>query len=348
MKITNSTFFKKKNKASDAPANSKKISTSEIGLNTFLQLLRIHFYPPPIRFSLFVRHLHRHHHQKKMPGRSVSNRVLKGLIRNNVHQFGISRIQPPSSTLSASQSTGYMTQPRVNVPLSNPRYFTTTLINQSNATDDHQKQKQCANCGTVLPLNALSCSSCSTLQPIPSELDAYELFGLRIEDVGSNGWEINLNKLKSSWRSFMALSHPDRMASRSEKEQKIADQQSSMLNKAYETLRDPLLRAHLLLEKFGSFIPSEAESLEDPEVLMEVMELREELEDATSEEEAGEVREKNQERLDATIEILKEAFAKNPPDLDTARSAAVGLRYWNNIDKAAREWQPGKRVEVQH
>lgn len=113
-----------------------------------------------------------------------------------------------------------------------------------------------------------------------------------------------------------------------QKEQKIAEQQSALINKAYETLREPLQRAHLLvrmahgegrkcdthprsvladeldhpsfpsissaqLEKYASSVPSEAESLEDPEVLMEVMELREGLDDAGTEDDAAAVRQKN-------------------------------------------------------
>lgn len=41
-------------------------------------------------------------------------------------------------------------------------------------------------------------------------------------------------------------------------------------------------------------MPSEAESLEDPEVLMDVMELRENLEDASTEGEAQDVQRQNQ------------------------------------------------------
>lgn len=249
--------------------------------------------------------------------------------------------------------------------------FSTSI--SRNYSANSQAQKQCSSCGTALPLNTLSCTSCSTLQPLPSELNAYELLGLEEDKIENNGWNVDLNELKSIWRKRMSLSHPDRMGTKNEKEQKIAAQQSAMINKAYETLREPLQRAHLLLEKFQSSIPSEAESLEDPEVLMEVMELREELEEASTEEEAAQVRAKNKgeytiliyvmrktaahffffilpiaERLDATVDTLKEAFSKQPPDTEAARSAAVGLRYWNNIEKAAREWQPGKRVELQH
>lgn len=279
-----------------------------------------------------------------------------GVREKALFQVRQKRVLEASSGLCSQQLQ------QVRLPLANS--FSTSTIHHN------QTQKQCSNCSTTLPLNTLSCTSCSTLQPLPSELNAYELLGLQEDQIGNNGWDIDLNELKSIWRKRMALSHPDRMGSKSEKEQQIAAQQSAMINKAYETLREPLQRAHLLLEKFQSSIPSEAESLEDPEVLMEVMELREELEEASTEEEAAQVRARNKgelilgcaayklaaypfspltaERLDATVDVLKEAFSKQPPDTETARSAAVGLRYWNNIEKAAREWQPGKRVELQH
>ncbi len=76
---------------------------------------------------------------------------------------------------------------------------------------------------------------------------------------------------------------------------------------------------------------------------MEVMELRERLEEAESEAEAAEVRADNARLLDAAVDTLAQAFAASPPDLASAREAAVQLRYWTNIEKAAREWSPGKR-----
>lgn len=103
---------------------------------------------------------------------------------------------------------------------------------------------------------------------------------------------------------------------------------------------------------------------------MEVMELRESLEDASSEDEAAEVRQRNKSEpsilckendrnkkhadieltvnLDQTVEKLEEAFSVDPVDVEKAQKAAIGLRYWTNIDRAAREWQPGKPVELIH
>ena len=68
--------------------------------------------------------------------------------------------------------------------------------------------------------------------------------------------------------------------------------QSSVINKAYHTLKDPLSRAQYLLKQKGIQI-NEGDSLSDPELLMEVMEFREELEEVTSEAELKPLKERN-------------------------------------------------------
>lgn len=107
-------------------------------------------------------------------------------------------------------------------------------------------------------------------------------------------------------------------------------------------------RRPLQLEKHNVPVPSESDSLEDAEVLMQVMELREALEEATSEQEAQQVLEDNQVYFDEAIAQIKKAFTSDPPNVQDASKASVSLRYWTNIQKAAREWQPGKRVELEH
>lgn len=208
--------------------------------------------------------------------------------------------------------------------------------------------KACPNCGEAQPLESLSCPSCNTLQPLPSDIDFYKAMDLDFSSIPQGGWQVDTSALKRAWRLKMAVTHPDRMVNRSDKEQQIGAQQSALINRAYETLLNPLPRAHYLLELYKAPEVSESDSLEDPELLMEVMELRERLEEAQSEEEAADVRKDNARLLDATVETLAKAFGSQPPDLETAREAAVQLRYWTNIDKAAREWSPGKRVELQH
>jgi molecular chaperone HscB len=66
-------------------------------------------------------------------------------------------------------------------------------------------------CSTPLALSELSCTSCGALQPLPTSLDAYDLLGIDMSSIGSNGWQVDLGDLKMLWRKRVALSHPDRM-----------------------------------------------------------------------------------------------------------------------------------------
>lgn len=86
-----------------------------------------------------------------------------------------------------------------------------------------------------------------------------------------------------TWNGCRSLSHPKVHIFRLQEEYQLAQTQSSYLNKAYNTLKEPLARAQYMLALNGVEV-SESESLEDPELLMEVMEIREEMEEAESEE----------------------------------------------------------------
>lgn len=48
------------------------------------------------------------------------------------------------------------------------------------------------------------------------------------------------------------------------------------------------------------------------------------------------------------IEALSKAFAASEPDLEAARNLVIELRYLDNIEQVCREWQPGKRIDLQH
>jgi molecular chaperone HscB len=48
------------------------------------------------------------------------------------------------------------------------------------------------------------------------------------------------------------------------------------------------------------------------------------------------------------MEGLAHAFGQDPPDLGRAKMLAIEMQYLKNLERAAREWQPGKRVEVIH
>ncbi len=100
----------------------------------------------------------------------------------------------------------------------------------------------------------------------------FELFGLAV------GYQIDREQLADRYRELQRHYHPDRYASHSEQERRLALQRSSLLNEANRVLLDPVARARYLLELSGVEWPLESQTIRDPEFLMEQMELREELE----------------------------------------------------------------------
>jgi molecular chaperone HscB len=128
---------------------------------------------------------------------------------------------------------------------------------------------------------------------------------------------------------------------------KRAEALSSRINEAYKTLQNPLLRAQYLLSLRGiDTAEDEAARVEDPELLMEVLEARESIEEAEREEDLGEMREVNEGRIRESEGIIEEAFKRD--DLRAAKEEAVKLRYWVNIKESIENWERGVPVVLQH
>src|SRR5215510_8754443 len=86
-------------------------------------------------------------------------------------------------------------------------------------------------------------------------------------------------------RAYFALQrqwHPDRFANRPSDERARASAEAAALNDAYRTLKDPLSRAVYLAEMKGVELPGDGKTIDDPELLMEAMEAREELHEAST------------------------------------------------------------------
>ena len=74
--------------------------------------------------------------------------------------------------------------------------------------------------------------------------------------------------------------HPDRFVGKPPAERAKASSEAAALNDAYRTLKDPLSRAVYLAALNGVELPGDGKTIDDPELLMEAMEAREELHDA--------------------------------------------------------------------
>jgi len=148
----------------------------------------------------------------------------------------------------------------------------------------------CWSCGSALSAGASFCEACGKVQAPAASVTYFDVFGL-------------LRKLALDTaaleRTFYKLSrklHPDVYARASEQEQQWSLEQTSLLNDAYRTLKNPVARTEYLLKLEGVEIEQDRssengakkESRVPPDLLEEVFELNMQLEEMRMNQKMGE------------------------------------------------------------
>ncbi len=144
--------------------------------------------------------------------------------------------------------------------------------------------------------------------------------------------ELELASLDRAYFALQRQWHPDRFVAKPPQERARASVEAAALNDAYRTLKDPLSRAVYLAALRGVELPGDGKTIDDPELLMEAMEMREALQEAGTglavDRLAGRVRED----MTAALAGLGTLFLAN--DKPAIRKALLRLRY---LDKFAEE-----------
>ena len=105
--------------------------------------------------------------------------------------------------------------------------------------------------------------------------DDFELFGVPPQ------FDQDPAALDARWRALLTEVHPDRFASEGPAAQRLAMQWSVRINEAHRRLKDPVRRAAYLCELKGWPIRAEENTVMPRDFLMQQMEWRESLEDAS-------------------------------------------------------------------
>jgi molecular chaperone HscB len=95
-------------------------------------------------------------------------------------------------------------------------------------------------------------------------------------------FSLNQKALEQAYFAAQRATHPDRFIGKPEAERVAAISRSTLVNDAYESLKNPLTRAEHLLELHGIHALSDDAKV-PPAILMEMMELRERVMEAGSE-----------------------------------------------------------------
>jgi molecular chaperone HscB len=139
------------------------------------------------------------------------------------------------------------------------------------------------------------CESCGKVQP-PVPVDYFSFFGVPPK------LNLDVAALEKSFYELSRKLHPDLNARAGSQEQEWSLQQSSLLNDAYRTLRDPIKRTEYLLHMEGVELEEQSKSATEqaratgevkkqivpPDLLEEVFELNMQLEELRGNKKMGE------------------------------------------------------------
>ncbi|MFH1804010.1 MAG: Fe-S protein assembly co-chaperone HscB [Pseudomonadota bacterium] len=188
--------------------------------------------------------------------------------------------------------------------------------------------KVCWSCKGPVDAVALFCDTCNAIQP-PGQVDHFARFGV------TPGFVIDLDAIEARYIALQQVLHPDRFATKSPREQALSQQQATSLNDAFETLKNPVSRAEYLLRMAGHAPEGgEGHTVNDPELLMEALEMREALSDAT-----------DRGAIDAMIRDVRGSARDCEADLaaaldsgayDRAKKLATRLTYLQKMTQEAR------------
>jgi molecular chaperone HscB len=156
----------------------------------------------------------------------------------------------------------------------------------------------------------------------------FELLGLPV------AFGMDASRLERRYRELQTRVHPDRFASRTEAERRVAMQWATRANEAYRTLRDPLARARYLLQLKGFDTGEESNTSMPADFLMQQMEWREAAAEARAERDAralerlrGQLRESRDGMLDQLERALDGA------NYDAGCSLVRKLRFLEKLEE---------------
>ncbi|HTR65911.1 MAG TPA: Fe-S protein assembly co-chaperone HscB [Terriglobales bacterium] len=151
----------------------------------------------------------------------------------------------------------------------------------------------CWSCGDMRA--AQFCTACGKVQP-PVPVDYFTFFGL------PRKLNLEVAELEKEFYALSRKLHPDLYARAGEQEREWSEEQSSLLNDSYRTLKDPIKRTQYLLKLEGVELEEQSKAATEkaratgevkkqvvpPDLLEEVFELNMQLEELRANKKSGE------------------------------------------------------------
>ena len=185
---------------------------------------------------------------------------------------------------------------------------------------------QCWSCGAE-PVTGRFCAQCEKIQPLHPEWTAFEVLGL------PKAMRQDPSTIERAFRDASRLVHPDRFRAKSAIERRLALEQTTAVNEAFQRLKDPRRRAEYLLSLEGIEIGSEEHRTQDPALLMEMMELTERIDAADDPEMLRAERSALRSEREQILASLEEHFDQGGGEPAKAAQQLERLRYLVRLEE---------------
>ncbi|MFZ0942143.1 MAG: Fe-S protein assembly co-chaperone HscB [Candidatus Sulfotelmatobacter sp.] len=218
--------------------------------------------------------------------------------------------------------------------------MTNSSLTTISAKPAPEETQTCWSCGTMRAVHF--CESCGKVQP-PAPVDYFTFFAL------PRKLDLDVVALDKDFYELSRRLHPDINARAGSQEQEWTLQQSSRLNDAHRTLKDPIKRTQYLLKLEGVELEEQSKSATErarstrelkkqivpPDLLEEVFELNMQLEELRMQKKMGEedpalIEEIGRQKLE--LEKKNEALLQELQD------------YWKTWDRLIERQQSGQPV----
>lgn len=191
----------------------------------------------------------------------------------------------------------------------------------------------CAGCGKQHSSFAFICGACGGIAEASyTGISHFQMFGLEPRFI------LDLTEVDNAYKDLQRKLHPDRHANAAEHERELVDMHSARVNEAVSTLRSPLLRAGYWMELHGVRVLEEDQRMEDMATMMEVMEISEELEEATTQSQVDALTADNVAKM-ATIEAELDGCFRTE-DWAAARPLVERLQMLTRLKERMDGWSP--------
>jgi molecular chaperone HscB len=179
----------------------------------------------------------------------------------------------------------------------------------------------CWSCGSALTAGQPFCEVCGKVQAPGSCVTYFDVFGLPCKLV------LDVSALERAFYKLSRKLHPDLYAQATMQEQQWSLEQTSLLNDAYRTLKDPVRRTEYLLRLEGVEIERDKSSGDEKkdsrvpaDLLEEVFELNMQLEEMRMSQKMGE----DDRQLRSDLEKAKAQFEGQLADFDAQLQSLWG------------------------